>query len=518
MKKAKDKVFVLGDSRTGTTTIHKFLKLVGYNSIHYFFNESGITDPVHTDFLNNWNRLTKFVETSEYNAFSDYPLRCFYKELFQKYPDAVFILSVRKDLKTWRRSMENFFSKFNIELNFESLSGSYERINEEIRQLARDNNARFCEVCIDDDAGENGKLISDTLGLDKSYSLGWENQTASYDNSIWSSRVTLYNTKAEDFIEYIKRVTYPSKAMLSEYGWAYLINDSSDFIDYCYGGKVWPEESTAAVVKMLASRAARVEELNATYLKFVVPEKCVVYPDYLPKLFQGKKPSAFRPAAQVDKAELDFVHYLEPLLNDARSYGNVYFRGDSHTNWLGAYFVYHYIAERINDTFRSNESMAKKRPIQLGELRPSLAKYGGDLFSQLETEFRNVLQGAWRPLSLGESIEHLVRYTLPDEQRTAQRVPVEQEYLDLLGDRETFRFVNSNKSLPKAVIFRDSTSDFIVEFLAEHFSESLFIWHKGLVYKDVIIREQPDIVLHIVAERFVVTSKNAPSLCALGLK
>jgi len=38
------KVFVLGDSLTGTTTVHKFLKLIGYNSIHYFFTESGVTE------------------------------------------------------------------------------------------------------------------------------------------------------------------------------------------------------------------------------------------------------------------------------------------------------------------------------------------------------------------------------------------------------------------------------------------------------------------------------------------
>jgi hypothetical protein len=43
----------------------------------------------------------------------------------------------------------------------------------------------------------------------------------------------------------------------------------------------------------------------------------------------------------------------------------------------------------------------------------------------------------------------------------------------------------------------------MIEFLAHHFSESLFYWHGGHVYQDILDLEKPDIVLHIMAERFL---------------
>ena len=117
MSKEK-KIFALGDSRTGTTTIHKFLKLSGFTSIHYFFKESGVSEPAHVDFENNWRKLQDFIDEGGYDSFSDYPIRTFYRKLFDAYPDAYFILTSRKDVETWQKSMVGFFSKFKINLKF----------------------------------------------------------------------------------------------------------------------------------------------------------------------------------------------------------------------------------------------------------------------------------------------------------------------------------------------------------------------------------------------------------------
>ncbi|WP_161492584.1 hypothetical protein [Pseudophaeobacter leonis] len=53
----KKMIFVLGDSRTGTTTLHKFIKTAGLKSVHYFFKESGVTEPAHVEYEVNWERL-----------------------------------------------------------------------------------------------------------------------------------------------------------------------------------------------------------------------------------------------------------------------------------------------------------------------------------------------------------------------------------------------------------------------------------------------------------------------------
>lgn len=497
------KVFVLGDSRTGTTTLHRFLRLAGYKSVHYFFDQSGVQKPAHVDFESNWEKLRSFINISGFDAFSDYPLRTFYKQVCSSYPEADYILCYRKDVETWRKSMLGFFSKFNINLDIDALERTHVSVNEDIRRLARERKLSFCEVCIDDDADENGRRLSDFLHLKSPMSLGWENRTDAYDNSLWSTRITLFNTGADDVLDYVKRVTFPEKSMLSEHGWVYLINDTSNFMDYAFGTQGWNPEQLLSAKSTLERRAKLLSESGVDYLKFIVPEKAAVYPEYLPKVFASRRISDDRPAKLLERLQLPFVYYFDALLRDVRAFGQVYFRGDSHANWYGAFFLYQSIVGALNDRLSTRSGKKTVPPFPLSQFRPFVASYGGDLYTQLDKETMSVLDGAWKPLNLGNKLEHLVGYELQAEHRKAQRVEVERDYLEHLGDRETFKFSHPNRALPRAVIFRDSTADYLVELLAQHFSESLFIWHKGLVYRDVIERERPDIVVHIMAERFL---------------
>ncbi|MEO1043419.1 MAG: FkbM family methyltransferase [Pseudomonadota bacterium] len=498
----KQPVFILGDSRTGTTSLHRFLQSAGYNSIHYYFSESGVTEPAHLDREKNWERLRSFIDHSEYDAFSDYPTRTFFRELMDTYPDALFILSTRKDIEIWRESMSSFFSKFNIDLDLDGLTNVHNRLNAEIREESEKRGLKFLDICIDDDDATNGKRLSEFLCLDTEVSMGRENQTAAYDTSKWSSRVSLYSTDATDYLSYLKRINDPSKAMVSEYGWVYLINDSSDFLDYCYGDLSWSDEDNTRAISVLEERQQVLAEKGVTYLKFCVPEKPIIYPEYLPKIFDGKPQSEQRPAPRLAAAEVPGYSYLADLLDDAKSLGFLYFRGDSHANWLGAFIIYHHVIDQMNQAM---DRGTLRKPFELGELKAELASYRGDLFVQLKTEFRQIFEaGPLRAVSHEETFERLIRYSLPQAKRTAVPVEVDQDLLSRLGDRETFRFRTENSALPRAVIFRDSTSDFIVDLLAEHFSESLFIWHRGWVYEDVIEKEKPDVVLHIMAERFMV--------------
>jgi SGNH hydrolase-like domain, acetyltransferase AlgX len=253
---------------------------------------------------------------------------------------------------------------------------------------------------------------------------------------------------------------------------------------------------------ILAKRRVALKQKNIEYLKFVVPEKAVVYPEFMPKVFSGKEPNTARPATKIAGKKLDNFQYLEDVLKDAKSFGQLYFRGDSHPNWLGSYFVYYSIVSRMNEVL-GRQGFSVKAPMRLCDLEPFLASYGGDLFSQLDLEMKNLFNGAWGPLSLGDKLEHTVGLKIFGEKRKAKALDVDSAYADKITERKTFKFEGPNENLPRAVIFRDSTSDFLVDLLGEHFSNSIFIWHKGFVYQDVIDREKPDIVLHIMAERFL---------------
>ncbi len=507
------KIFVLGDSRTGTTSLHKFLQAAGYKSIHYYFGESGVQEggapdvPAGKGPETNWELLKHFIDTSGYDAFSDYPTRTYFRELMSAYTDAKFILTRRADLETWQRSMREFMGKFGLKLDIDALSSVHVSMNDEIRERAATGNLKFCEINIDASSAENSEILRKFLGLQNGVQLGRENATDSYDLRLWSKRATLFDLPDGDLITYAENACAPHKGMLSEQGWVYLINDSSNYLHYLYGQKSWSDAQTGSAIDTLKARCSILGERGVVYQKYVIPEKSAVYDEYMPTAFARLQVSNQRPAQKVADKGISCFSYPIDVLRDAKSRGNLYFRGDSHANWLGAYFIYHHIVTNLNKTLKPSTTI---KPILLRQLIPSLAGYAGDIATQLSPDHQRILRGVWADISFEGVYEYLVKYELPAELRSARPAKIEEDYLSELGERPTFRFKRDDKDLPRAVVFRDSTSDWLVDLLAEHFSESLFIWHKGLVYEDVIKREQADVVLHIQAERFFVTGDVAP--------
>lgn len=500
------KVFVLGDSRTGTMSLHQFLTSAGYKSVHYFVKESGVNEggtkgiDASGNEVDNWTLVHRYIENSGFDAFSDYPTRMYFRQLMATYPDAFFILNTRKDLETWQLSMKSFMEKFKLKIDLPNLSRIHVQLNEQIRQEAARTGVRFCEICIDDPSDDNAHTLNAFLALEGDVRLGRENATAAYDPRLWSKRVTFFDTDATNTTSYVEQSLSGHKGMLSEYGWVFLANDSSDFLQYLFGEKVWSETDEANARSVLETRRSELKSRDICYRKYVVPEKTAVYPEYMPKTFARLSLAETRPACRMRDLAPEGYSYVHDVLQDAKSRGFLYFRGDSHTNWLGAYFIYHHIISTLNEDITSKR---RREPIPLRDLKVQLAAYGGDIASQVRPDHAGLAKGAWDALNLGGDVfEHVVHYTLPDARRHTKPVPIPPVYDDRLGDRPIFRFRHEDQRLPRAVIFRDSTSDWLVELLAEHFSESFFVWYKGLVFNEIIDEVKPDVVLHIQAERF----------------
>ena len=171
------KIFVLGDSRTGTTALHKLFLDYGLYSVHYYVaevNEIAQRDGCDT---REYRHFREFIETSGYQAFTDYPTRNYVKELRRDYPDACFILSTRRDLPTWQQSMGRYFaSQPDVLERLPRLSKSYQTRNDEIRRLYADA-AHFLEICIDDGNEVNSPIIADFIGSNEVISLRKFNAT-----------------------------------------------------------------------------------------------------------------------------------------------------------------------------------------------------------------------------------------------------------------------------------------------------------------------------------------------------
>ena len=83
------KYFGIGLSRTGTKSLYKAFKLMGFNSKHY---------------------LPPRREVSRYDFVNDLPIPMRYKKLDQKFPGSKFIYTVR-DTEAWLKSCKVHFSK-----------------------------------------------------------------------------------------------------------------------------------------------------------------------------------------------------------------------------------------------------------------------------------------------------------------------------------------------------------------------------------------------------------------------
>lgn len=82
------KIFGIGLSRTGTSSLTYALRILGYKACHFPTN------------LN--------VALEEYEALTDTPIARDYKQLDKLYPGSKFILTTR-ELKSWLNSMERHF-------------------------------------------------------------------------------------------------------------------------------------------------------------------------------------------------------------------------------------------------------------------------------------------------------------------------------------------------------------------------------------------------------------------------
>jgi Sulfotransferase domain len=90
MQQQQKKIFGIGLSRTGTTSLDLALRILGYRSIHY--------PPL--------NRLREVL--NYYDAAVDTPVACSFRELDKLYPGSRFILTIR-DFRSWLASTQQFF-------------------------------------------------------------------------------------------------------------------------------------------------------------------------------------------------------------------------------------------------------------------------------------------------------------------------------------------------------------------------------------------------------------------------
>ena len=166
---SRTKVFGIGLSKTGTTSLAHALEILGYKTIDYL----GATNYVRGDLSS-----IDLQKIENNDAFTDTPIPSFYRELDKRYPHSKFILTVR-EIEGWLRSCKKQFTKKHaqkinnalnvifkeiydcIEYDAENFESGYRRFNEGVIDYFKERKEDL--LILDIAAGEGWEELCDFL-------------------------------------------------------------------------------------------------------------------------------------------------------------------------------------------------------------------------------------------------------------------------------------------------------------------------------------------------------------------
>ncbi|KAK3636942.1 hypothetical protein LTR56_012602 [Elasticomyces elasticus] len=154
----RPKIFVIGLSKTGTSSIGDALALLQYKRLGW--KDIRSRHLVHTWANGDYSALID--QTRYFDAFEDLPWPYMYRQMAEMYPDAKFLLSLRKDERTWLESMRRhvgrgswqgyryFYGATEVDGHEDVVLQSYTNHTNEVRAYFQDKPDRYGELVIDD--------------------------------------------------------------------------------------------------------------------------------------------------------------------------------------------------------------------------------------------------------------------------------------------------------------------------------------------------------------------------------
>lgn len=164
----KNKIVVIGLSKTGTTTLKEMLTVLGYR-VHG--KNKKLIKKVHAG---NMSAIDPALES--FDAFKDWPWPLTYRYVLERYGrDAKFILSTRSSTEKWFKSIEQHASRANIFKTMwlsygyykpygrkQEFCKYYEDFNDEARRFFANHPGQLLEFCLE--RGDGWEKLCQFLG------------------------------------------------------------------------------------------------------------------------------------------------------------------------------------------------------------------------------------------------------------------------------------------------------------------------------------------------------------------
>ena len=303
----------------------------------------------------------------------------------------------------------------------------------------------------------------------------------------------------------ILKASMPNDSVLAGEGdWLYLAQENPQLnviTDYRAVNHLTPAqlETWAAV---FTARRDWLQARGMNYMVVIAPNKASIYPESIPPRFNR--------ASDVNKldqlvgalgaAGVDILD-LRPALLEAKSRGPAYYRTDSHWTPFGAFFAYQDITRRLQRYFP--------------DMRPA------PLESYAMGRKPGLLGGLSYMIAMGDLYQEDVILMEPKCSRNAFETSGQEARLNHFQPLSVYE--NPDKSLPRALVIRDSFVHEIIPFMAEHFSRMYFVWPfptDAVRVRDFdvesILREKPDIVIDEFVERYFTQPPPPSALSSLS--
>ncbi len=260
-------------------------------------------------------------------------------------------------------------------------------------------------------------------------------------------------------------------------GWLYLIGDGN-FEDY-FKRNLLSESDCKKLKENIIDVSAWCEQNGIKCLFVICPNKHSVYPEHYPYPRPKGKTQSDQIVEIFKEINAPFVFSRDYLISQKeKSKIPLYSETDTHWNSLGAYYSFEEIQKKIQEIF-PNVNFPK---IEY-QTKVSYSEDSGDLLNMLGLKSGRSTGVDLSPVNASDSDYYDIQ-KLTDAYMS-----------DLIA-------TGKNKSLPTAMVFRDSFCIFLTQFLSPLFSRTEYYWRWFTEDdKALVLQNKPDLIIFECVER-----------------
>lgn len=241
----------------------------------------------------------------------------------------------------------------------------------------------------------------------------------------------------------------------------------------------------------IEKRRAWLAERGIAYIFMIAPNKQSIYPEYLPRALQAftgmTRTEQFLKVMETSPAASS-VMYPAATLRAAKSSGDVYYRGDTHWNFIGGYWAYTAALDQLEKiTDLKQPRLALTRDTLKDPNAPNGFR-GGDLATMLDVSTAVPPPARWPRISDATCVTP----PFPDEVDILPWAPKDRVWT-----------CDADQNGQRLVLFADSFGGFLAPFFAASFSRfHIYAGHPTFEELQAYVEnEHPTVVIEEHVER-----------------